>query len=146
MIVPDANLLLYSYDTAGPFHEKARLWWERCLSGNDEIGLTHPALFAFIRISTNSRVFEHPMTVDESVGHVNAWCERAVARILEPDPDHIRLVAELLLAAGSAGGNLVTDAQIAAIAKAHRAIVHTADHDFQRFPDLAVYYPLDAKE
>jgi uncharacterized protein len=32
-----------------------------------------------------------------------------------------------------AGGNLTTDAQIAAVAKEHGALVHTADSDFSRF-------------
>jgi predicted nucleic acid-binding protein len=40
---------------------------------------------------------------------------------------------------------LVTDAQIAAIAMARRAVVHTADRDFQRFPGLTCRYPLDGR-
>ena len=47
-------------------------------------------------------------------------------------------------AAGSAArrGDLVTDAQIAALARAHRAEVHTADHDFRRFPGVSCRFPL----
>jgi len=43
-----------------------------------------------------------------------------------------------------AGGNLVTDAQIAAIALAHQGEVHTADHDFRRFSGLTCRFPLHA--
>ncbi|MGH9380986.1 MAG: hypothetical protein ACRD2Z_10290 [Thermoanaerobaculia bacterium] len=39
------------------------------------------------------------------------------------------------LEAAGAGGNLTTDAQIAAIAHRHRATVQTADTDLGRFPD-----------
>ncbi len=39
-------------------------------------------------------------------------------------------------------GNLVTEAQIADLAQAHRAVVHTADRDFMRFPGLSCRYPL----
>jgi predicted nucleic acid-binding protein len=49
---------------------------------------------------------------------------------------------ELLQESGSAGGNLVTDAQIAALALAHNAQVHTADRDFLRFPTLDCRFPL----
>ena len=40
---------------------------------------------------------------------------------------------------------IVTDAQIAAIALAHRAVVNTADRDFLCFPGLACRYPLDRR-
>jgi hypothetical protein len=50
---------------------------------------------------------------------------------------------KLLSEAKSAGGNLVTDAQVAAIAIAHGGTVHTADRDFMRFRRLSKYYPLD---
>lgn len=48
---------------------------------------------------------------------------------------------ELLQGAGT-GGNLTTDAQIAAIALRHRAIIHTADTDYARFPDVSWKNPL----
>ena len=83
------------------------------------------------------------MTIAESIGHVYTWLDRPVTRLLDPDTDHIRTVADLLETAGATAGNLVTDARIATIAKSHRAVVHTADRDFLRFPDVSVYYPLD---
>ena len=30
VIVPDANLLLYAFDSASPFHESAASWWQDC--------------------------------------------------------------------------------------------------------------------
>ncbi|MFV2068264.1 MAG: TA system VapC family ribonuclease toxin [Pirellulales bacterium] len=142
MIVPDANLLLYAYDEASPFHEAARNWWGACLSGDESIGLTHPVLFAFVRVGTSPRAFEHPMTLDEAAECVFSWLGRAVSRVLQPDANHVRRTLELLHVAGSAGGNLVTDAQIAALAAAYRATVHTADRDFMRFPGVDCEYPL----
>ena len=145
MIVPDANLLLYAYDTTCPFHKKARRWWEACLSGNETVGLTHPVIFAFVRIGTSTRAFANPMTLPEVSDHIASWLARGVTQVIEPDVDHLRRVLELLAASGSAGGNLVTDAQIAAIALSHRAVVHTADRDFMRFPGLNCQYPLDTR-
>ena len=67
-----------------------------------------------------------------------------MTRVLYAGPRHVHNVLELLAAAGSHGGNLVTDAQIAELAIAHRAEVHTADRDFQRFPGLNCRFPLVA--
>jgi toxin-antitoxin system PIN domain toxin len=143
MIVPDANLLLYAYDDSNPFHDAAARWWVECLSGSEPVGLTHPVIFAFIRIGTSSRVYANPMSLAETRRHVESWLNRRVTQILTAAPGHESQVVRLLERAGASGGNLVTDAQIAAIAMEHRAIVHTADRDFMRFSGLRVHYPLD---
>ena len=144
MIVPDANLLLYATDSTSPFHDAARQWWTTCLNGSAPVGLCHPVVFAFVRISTHPRAFERPLSLSRVARIVQSWFDRQVTRTLYPGPRHVRNVLSLLAAAGSSGGNLVTDAQIAEIAIAHRAEVHTADHDFRRFPGLEYRFPLDA--
>lgn len=143
MIVPDANLLLYAYDRESPFHERAKSWWQDCLSGQEAVGLTYPTLFAFLRISTNPKIYLNPMTLAEATEHIRSWRGRRVSQILEPPLGHIDDVVALLEAAGGTAGNLVTDAQIAAFAQAYRAVVHTADRDFLRFPDIRCYFPLN---
>ena len=143
MIVPDANLLLYAYDRESPFHERAKSWWQDCLSGQEAVGLTYPSLFAFLRISTNPKIYLNPMTLVEATEHIRSWRSRRVSQILEPPIGHTDDVVALLEAAGGTAGNLVTDAQIAAFAQAYRAVVHTADRDFLRFPDIRCYFPLN---
>lgn len=143
MIVPDVNLLLYAYDDASPFHARARTWWTDCLSGSEPVGLTHPVLFAFVRIGTSTRAYLRPMTLAEASAHVASWLARQVIRVLQPDADHVSQALSLLREAASAGGNLVTDAQVAALAMSHRGTVHTADHDFGRFAGLDCHFPLE---
>jgi toxin-antitoxin system PIN domain toxin len=142
VIVPDVNLLLYAYDDASRFHEAASRWWAERLSGAEPIGLTHPVIFAFIRISTSPAAFRRPSSLKTAAERVAEWLERRITRILQEGSDHVQQVVALLDAAGSSGGNLVADAQIAALAMAHRAVVHTADRDFQRFPGLDCRFPL----
>ena len=142
--MPDANLLLYAYDQGSPFHDRARSWWEECLSGQEPVGLTYPTLFAFLRIGTNGKIYTEPMTLGEASDYIQSWLVRRISQILEPPADHINQVTDLLTAAGGTAGNLVTDAQIAALAQSYRAIVHTADRDFLRFPDLRCHFPLDS--
>ncbi len=141
MIIPDANLILYAYDSASPFHEKAARWWSGLLSDSEPVGLCPVVVFAFLRLSTHGRVFENPLTVSEARGHIASWLERPNVRLLVVGPSHIDVVGGLLEQAGT-GGNLVTDAQIAALALEFKAAVHTADTDFSRFAGLLWKNPL----
>lgn len=97
----------------------------------------------FVRIGTSARAFERPMSLAQATSHISSWLDRQVTNVLQPDVDHARHVLALLHGAASAGGNLVTDAQIAAVSIAHHGTVHTADRDFMRFKGLACCYPLD---
>ena len=141
MIVPDANLLLYAYDSASPFHEKAVEWWSGCLSGSEPVGLCGVVVFSFLRVGTSRRAFLHPMAIGEAAGHVRSWLQRSVTDLLVLEETDVQRAMEWLEAQGS-GANLTTDAQIAAIAARYRATVHTADTDFQRFRGVRWKNPL----
>jgi uncharacterized protein len=141
MIVPDVNLLLYTYDSDSPFHAKAVQWWGKYLSGAEAVGLPMVVVFGFLRIATNGRVFQNPMTTSEAVQHVRSWLTRPVVQIIEARSNHVEQVCQLLETLGTAG-NLVTDTQIAALAFEYGAVVHTADTDFLRFPRLQWFNPI----
>ncbi|MSU65859.1 MAG: PIN domain-containing protein [Opitutus sp.] len=141
MIVPDANLLLYAYDSESPFHSGASRWWAALLSGVEPVGLCPVVVFAFLRLSTHGKVFEQPMTVSEASQCVTSWIARPNVRLLVAGPGHVASVCGLLAKAGTAG-NLVTDAQIAALALEYGATVHTADTDFSRLTGVCWENPL----
>jgi toxin-antitoxin system PIN domain toxin len=141
MIVPDANLLLYAYDSSNRFHTAAASWWQSCLSGAEPVGLCAVVLFAFLRIGTSRKAFRDPMSIEEAAGHIRSWLDRPVSDFLITQEADLIQALQWLEAAGS-GGNLTTDAHIAAIAHRHRATVHTVDTDFDRFPDVRWYNPI----
>ena len=141
MILPDVNLLLYAYDTTSPLNVQAARWWQQCLSGTEPVGLPVVAIFGFVRIGTNPRVIQNPMTPAEAAGHVRSWLEQSVVQVLDPGPQHAEHVLKLLEIVGTAG-NLVTDAQLAALTIEHGAVLHTADADFIRFPGLRWFNPI----
>lgn len=141
MIVPDANLLLYAHDSSSRFHPPAKRWWEACLSGVEPVGLCGVVLFAFVKVGTSRQVFDNPMSVDEAAEHVRLWLGHPLTDLLVMQEVDVLQALQWLEAAGS-GGNLTTDAQIAAIAYRHRATVHTADTDFGRFPDVRWHNPI----
>jgi toxin-antitoxin system PIN domain toxin len=141
MIIPDINLLLYAYDADSPSHAKAAAWWQQSLSDGESVGLLPVVVFGFIRIGTNIRVFQNPMTPNEAAGHVRSWLEQPSVELLEPGPSHVQRVLTLLEKIGTAG-NLVSDAQIAAATLDHDAVLHTTDTDFARFDSLRWFNPL----
>jgi len=132
MILPDANLLLYAYDQTNVFHDKARVWWEGLLDGTESVGLCPCVVFAFLRIGTNPRAFEQPLHIDEATEIVDQWTAVSCVQVLSFTPEDVDCAMRLLERAG-AGGNLTTDAQIAASALRFKATVDTADTDFVRF-------------
>jgi hypothetical protein len=141
MIIPDINLLLYAYDSASPFHTKAAVWWQSCLSGTEPVGLLHAVVFGFVRTATNARAFVNPMAPSEAAGHVRSWLEQPPVRVLEPGPDHVLQTLKLLETVGMAA-NLVSDAQMAVQAIDHGGVLHTADTDFIRFRGVRWFNPI----
>jgi toxin-antitoxin system PIN domain toxin len=141
MIVPDVNLLLYAELASFPEHPAARRWWEGALSGTEEVGLAPPAVFAFVRISTNPRIFDPPLSVDAAIDRVDAWLAQPNVHVLVPGPGHLEVAFRLLRTLGAAG-NLTTDAQLAAYAIENGATLCSNDSDFGRFGGLTSANPL----
>ena len=144
MILVDANLLLYAYHTRAEQHEASRQWLETVLAGTDLVRFSWLTLWAFLRIGTNARVFEHPLTTSEAADAVSSWLSQPVAGILEPGERHWEILRNLMRE-GQTAGPLVTDAVMAAIAIEHGAVLCTTDRDFSRFPGLRWRNPLTTR-
>ena len=143
MILVDANLLLYAYDPRADQHEASRTWFEATMSGPTPVRFAWLTLWAFLRISTNPRAFERPLSIAEAEAHVSAWLAQPAAGILDPGERHWEIL-QGVMKQGQATGPLVTDAVLAAIAIEHGATLCTTDRDFARFDGLAWSNPLEA--
>ena len=141
MIVPDTNLLLYAYREDTEFYDAARAWWEGLLAGRERIGIPWVVTSGFVRIMTNPRSGNPPISATQAIDTVKAWFENPCIEAINPGTRHMSLFQQNIEAAG-VGGNLVTDAHIAALAMEHQAEVHTNDSDFGRFPGLKWRNPL----
>ncbi len=141
MILIDANLLLYAYNPRAADHEGSRRWLEASLSGSSLVRFAWLSLWAFLRISTNPRVFEQPLTMAEAEEAVGAWLAQPVAGILGPGERHWEIL-RALTEHGQTSGPLVMDAALAAIAIEHGATLCTTDRDFARFAGLSWTNPL----
>lgn len=76
MIVPDVNLLLYAEIDCFPHHLAARKWWEKLLSGDRAVGIAPVCLFGFLRIGTNRRVFDEPLSIGDAIARVQRWLDQ----------------------------------------------------------------------
>ena len=141
MILVDANLLLYAYHPRSDQHEASRAWLERVMLGAELVRFAWLTLWAFLRISTNPRAFERPLTTNEAEATVAAWLVQPSAGILEPGDRHWDIL-QGLMRKGQTTGPLIMDAVLASIAIEHGAILHTTDRDFSRFPGLKWTNPL----
>jgi hypothetical protein len=141
VILPDAGLLLYAYHTRAPQHEASRAWLESALAGPDLVRFAWLGLWAFLRISTNARVFARPLSAGEAAAAVSSWLAQPCAGILEPGERHWSILQELMRD-GQARGPLVMDAALAALAIEHGATLYTSDRDFARFAGLKWTNPL----
>lgn len=132
MNLVDANVLLYSVNTDAPYHERSRRWLDGALSGEDTVAFTWIVLLAFVRLATKAGLFPGPLTVSQAMDRVEAWLGAAPAVVVEPTPQHARVLQSLLAPLGT-GGNLVNDAHLAALALEHRCGIVSFDADFARF-------------
>lgn len=142
MIVPDVNLLVYAHDSTSPSHKKARQWWEGLLSGPEPVGIPLVVGLAFVRLVTHPTLNENPMSIADARDRVDSWMATPVAQWLAGSGRSMGLAMDLLETAGR-GGNLATDAFIAALSLEHGATVHTNDRDFARFRGVKWTNPLD---
>jgi hypothetical protein len=141
MILLDANLLIYAVNEDAPLNRKAKLWLESALSGPEAVGFPWNALLAFLRLTTRPGLFRHPLPVDTAFDLVASWLDQASATVVHPGPRHLTILRELIEPLGT-GGNLTSDAHLAALAIEHGAELCSSDTDFARFRGLKWRNPL----
>lgn len=141
MKLPDVNLLLYTADESSPHCERTRSWLEETLSGTEEVGFAWLALLGFFRISTNPAAFESTLSPAGAFEFVESWLGQPVSTVVHPTHRHAATLRRLLEPLGT-GGNLTSDAHLAALAIEHGAELCSADTDFARFDGLRWTNPL----
>jgi toxin-antitoxin system PIN domain toxin len=141
MIVLDANLLIYAYDSGATQHARARTWAEKVLSGTELVGLPWQSILAFLRFMTNLRLPGSRFSIQQASEVVDGWLGRSNVRVLIPGDQHWPILRGVLLE-GQASGVLVNDAAIVALTIEYGGVLHTADRDFARFPGLRWVNPL----
>jgi len=137
----DANLLVFAVREESPFHVKARNWLTDQLNGERRVGIPWQSLAAFLRIATNPRIYERPLEPIAAWTYVEGWLADDLVWTPAPTPRHAQVLGDLVKH-HQPRGNLVTDAQLAALAIEHGLEVCSADTDFARFTEIRWHNPL----
>ncbi len=137
----DANVLLYAVDDTSPFNASAVAWLEAALNGPQRVGIAWPTLTAFLRITTHPRALAQPLTPASAWSHVEEWLACETVWIPAPTERHAGVLAGLLTAY-DLRGNLIADAELAALAIEHGLSVCSADTDFARFREIRWINPI----
>ena len=84
MILVDANLLIYAVNAAAPQHVAARSWLDAHMNGAARVGLPWASLLAFLRLVTNPRVFQRPLSMADAWKQVDGWLGSSPAWVPAP--------------------------------------------------------------
>jgi len=141
MILLDANLLVYANVQSFPQHTAAKAWLDDRLNGSTGVGLPWPSLLAFVRLTSNPRIFHRPVSVGAAWQQVSAWLDLPPTWTPEPTDRHRGILESLVPDAAKA--NLIPDAHLAALAMEYGLVLQTTDRDFARFRGLRWENPLE---
>lgn len=138
MIAVDTNVLVYAHRPEDARHEVALDALKTLALGSAAWALPVFVIGEFLRVVTHPRIASPASTTHQALSAVEVLLGSPSVRMLVPGPTYWATFRELIPVA-DARGNLVFDAQIAAVCLEHGATtIVTADRDFHRFPGLAV--------
>ena len=141
MIIVDANLLIYSVDKNSERHNQAREWLDNRLHGRYKVGLPWNSLLAFLRITTNPRIFSRPLEISKGWEQIKMWLSSPVVWSPTPGESHTTIM-EKIVSTISLKPNDIPDAHLAAIAIEHGLTLCSTDSDFAKYPELNWQNPL----
>ncbi len=136
MIAVDTNILVHADRRELPLHRPAleALW--KLAQGDTAWALPVFCVGEFARVVSHPRLFDPPTPAIEALDLTSELLRSPSARLLCPGERFLSLLRQCI-DAGDVGGNLVFDAQIAALCLEHGAsTLLTEDRDFHRFPGL----------
>lgn len=138
MIAVDTNVLVYAHRRELPQHDAARRRLTELAEGSSRWAIPVFCLGEFLRVITHPRVFEPSYTIDEGCEALRRVLAAPSLAVLYPRERYAALLLETMKSGGAAG-NLVFDAQIAALClESGATTLLTNDRGFRRFPGLTI--------
>lgn len=143
MFVVDTSLLLYAINPDSEDHLRARELLDAWRRGDRSWFLTWGIVYEFLRVSTHSRVFPRPLTLQQATQWVKLLLASPRAGLLTPTSRHQAVLQSLAETFPRLRGNIVHDLHTAALMREHGiGEIRTADTDFHQFGFLTVINPL----
>ena len=72
MLSIDANLLLYAFNNASPWHDDARDWLTS-IQREEDVAISEFILAEFYGLLRNSAVLKHPLSAEEAVEVIQTY-------------------------------------------------------------------------
>jgi uncharacterized protein len=142
----DANLLLYAYTEASPFHRRAYdllADW----AGRDDVAVSELVLAEFYTLLRNPAVLRHPLEAPEAVRVIQSYRQHPCWALVGFDPDSLGLHDELWERAGRApfARRRIYDARLALSLRRQgvREFATANAADFHEFGFARVWNPLE---
>jgi len=136
VIAVDTNILLYADRREMPLHRRGLAALKKLAEGREAWALPVFCVGEYLRVVSHPRVFDPPTPVLDAMTSVESLLQAPTAHLLVPGEQYVPLLRQMIDSAG-ARGNLVFDAQIAAVCLEHGATtLLTEDRDFSRFPGI----------
>lgn len=136
----DVNVVLAAHRDDHPDFQPARTWLQQIVDDGVPFAVVDFVAGAFLRVATNRRIFSVPTPLDAAFAYLNALRAQPAHVMIAPGTQHLGLLEHLCQTA-EASGDLIADAQLAAIALEHAAEVVSFDRDFARFEALSWHRP-----
>ena len=140
MIAVDTNVLIYAHRAEAELHEVAAERLVTLAEGDDPWVLPVFCATEFLRVVTHRRVFNPPSTVSEALDFLNNVLASPSCTLANPETAFMSRL-DAVVRETDARGNLVFDAQVAALCREHGiSTILTNDRDFERFRPLQADY------
>jgi toxin-antitoxin system PIN domain toxin len=138
---PDVNVLIYAFDESAPRHAEYLAWLNARVNGSKPFALAEPVWSGFLRITTNQRLFQRPVSFERSLAFIERVRSSRTCRPLLPGAPHWPIFLRLYREA-NAMANDIPDAYLAALAVEADCEWITTDSGFSRFKGLKYRHPL----
>jgi len=136
VIAVDTNVLVFANREESDLHAVALRALRSLAEGDEAWAIPIFCVGEFLRVISHDRLFDPPTPVLDAVDSVESLLASPSARLLTPADRYLRLLRGLI-GESNARGNVVFDAQIAAVCLEHGATtLLTEDRDFARFRSL----------
>ena len=137
----DVNILLYASDSTSACHERAAGFLQSVSEGSELCCIAWPTVMSYLRIATHPQIFAAPLSPAEAEGNIDRLLALPHVRCVAEGDGFWSLYKELCRDV-PARGNMVPDANVAAILKLHGIrTLYTRDRDFAKYAFLRVIDP-----
>lgn len=142
MILPDVNVLIYSFRPDSRRHGEFRIWLQQIVDGPGAYGVSPQVLASLVRITTNRKAYATPSSLDEALAFCEAMLDPRHATVIQPGERHWDIYRDLCRSSGVTG-HLTQDAWFAALAIEHGCEWVSTDAHYALFPGLRWRRPFE---